>query len=90
MVDQVMHLSNILSNIHLSNILSNMHMSNILYNIHLSNILLTQVYCIYNIRPNKRTVYLQKNWAMEKCQGICFYNCTPKFVSLDNKVTALH
>ena len=30
---------------------------------------------------------LDKNWAMEKCQGICSYKRTPTFVSLNNKVT---
>ena len=40
----------------------------------------------YHIQPNKRILCLKKNWAMEKCQGICFYKRTPKYVSLDNKV----
>ena len=26
----------------------------------------------------------KKNWAIEKCQGICPYKCTPKKISVDN------
>ena len=36
---------------------------------------------------NKPTVCLNKNGAMEKFQSICSYKRTPKFFSLDNKVT---
>ena len=30
---------------------------------------------------------LKKNWAMEKCHGICSYEHLPTFISLDNKIT---
>ena len=38
------------------------------------------------ILPNKQTVCLKKNWAMEKCQGICSYKHTLKIFSVNNKV----
>ena len=34
---------------------------------------------MYRIQPNQHEVFLNKNWAMEKCQRICFYKRTPKF-----------
>ena len=40
---------------------------------------------VYCVQPNKHKVCLKK-WAMKKCQGICSYKPTTKFVSLHNKV----
>ena len=44
------------------------------------------LYKNYHIRPNKGTIHLKENWAMEKCQGICSYKHTQNFF-IDNKVT---